>query len=321
MTFQLQLTLYCHQNNTEIPQLIVESNVSLLMKEKTYMKKLFYILALLISSALSAQTLRVGTYNIRYKNSQDQKEGNGWEKRCPQIVRQIDSLGWDVFGAQEVLYEQLKDMKKALSNYDCKGVGREDGREKGEFAPVFFNKERFECISSGTFWLSETDSVVSTGWDAALPRICTWVKLREKSAQKVFWFYNCHLDHRGVAARVESVKLILRKIQSDTNNELVILSGDFNAGPESAACRFVAQSGLLKDCFYESTVSSENENTFNDFKELPTVHQRIDHVFVSRFIAVKEYGIIRKKYKDNEGIARFPSDHFPVGVVLDLSTK
>lgn len=124
----------------------------------------FFIFVYVLSTV--AQSLSIGQYNIRFDKKQDREEGNGWDVRAPKIYSLINYKGWDIFGAQEVLYNQINDLKANIEGYDYIGVGRDDGAKKGEFAPIFYKKERLRCIKNGNFWLSETpDSVGSRGWD------------------------------------------------------------------------------------------------------------------------------------------------------------
>ena len=141
------------------------------------MKKCFILLAvMLMAFSVSAQDLVVGSYNIRNSNSGDTKNGNGWERRCPVICDQVEWVGFDVFGLQEVKHNQLEDMLAGLPDYDYEGVGRDDGKQEGEYSPIFYKKERFKKLEGGTFWISETPEKVGVkGWDAALPRICSYV--------------------------------------------------------------------------------------------------------------------------------------------------
>ena len=211
-------------------------------------------LALLFSVQIGAQELYVGSYNIRYKNGDDAANGNSWEQRCPVLCDQVNFEHPDVFGAQEVLESQLKDMLLRLDGYDYIGVGRDDGKTKGEYAAIFYDKQKLRLVDSGHFWLSETPDKPSLGWDAACIRICTWGlfsvnvnanlnenengrstsgrllpkgRKNEKSLQ--FYFFNLHMDHVGVVARREAAKLVVERIRQMAGDSVpVVLTGDFN---------------------------------------------------------------------------------------------
>ena len=172
-----------------------------------------YALLLFALVAGAQRTFTVGQYNIRYDAQSDAKNGNGWKQRAQHIRNLIYYEWWDLVGLQEVLDHQLEELKAGLSEYEAIGVGRNDGKKKGEYAPILYKKSRMRCLQSGTFWLSETpDKVGSKGWDAALPRICTWAQFEDKNTKWKFWMFNLHMDHVGTKARSESAKLVSAKV-------------------------------------------------------------------------------------------------------------
>lgn len=184
--------------------------------------------AMLLCCSLSAQRLYVGTYNIRYNNPNDEKESNAWTQRCSHLCDFINFEQPEIFGTQEVLVDQLYDLIKGLDGYDYIGVGRDDGKEKGEYAAIFYKKEQLRLLESGNFWLSTTPEKASLGWDAACIRICTWGKFQDISTGMQFLFFNTHMDHVGVIARRESAQLILNQIKQLAKGVPTILTGDFN---------------------------------------------------------------------------------------------
>ena len=145
----------------------------------------------------SAQ-IRWGTFNIRLQNSGDEKAGVGWSVRRDRVADYIKKNHIEVVGMQEVLHPQLEDLLNRLPEYDYVGVGRTDGATKGEYSPIFFLKDKFEVLEKGNFWLSETPEVPgSKGWDAALERIASYAKLKDKASGKIFMAVNTHFDHVG----------------------------------------------------------------------------------------------------------------------------
>ena len=202
------------------------------------MKRILFVLLTIVlvgAQVTKAEKLTVASFNIRYHNSSDSIEGNGWKQRCPVICNLIRFNDFEIFGAQEVLYDQLLDMQTGLPEYDYIGVGRDDGKTKGEYAPIFYQKDKFKALESGHFWLSEITDRPNKGWDAALPRICTWAKFRDLKTGFEFFFFNLHMDHIGVEARKNSAKLILKKISEMCSGQPVILTG---------ACMMLALTGV-----------------------------------------------------------------------------
>lgn len=300
------------------------------------MKRYFSLLlaALCLFSALSAQNLTVATYNIRYENQDDVKKGNGWKQRCPVVAQLIRFHDFDIFGAQEVLQGQLNDMINQLPGYDYTGVGRNNGLRDGEFSPIFFNTDKLQLLQSGNFWLSETDDKPSVGWDAALPRICSWGRFKVKNSGFCFWFFNLHMDHIGVKARLESSSLVLKKIKALSVGEPFILTGDFNMDQTSEGYKNFSGSGIMLDSYETADIRYALNGTFNNFNPNLKTESRIDHIFVSKAFSVLRYGVLTDTYHADADstagqiksanfpkevslqkyVTRLPSDHFPVMV-------
>ena len=147
-------------------------------------------------------SITVASYNLRNANGGDSINGNGWGQRYPVIAQIVQYHDFDIFGTQECFIHQLKDIKEALPGYDYIGVGRDDGKEKGEHSAIFYRTDKFDVIEKGDFWLSETPDVPSKGWDAVLPRICSWGHFKCKDTGFEFLFFNLHMDHIGKKALV-----------------------------------------------------------------------------------------------------------------------
>jgi endonuclease/exonuclease/phosphatase family metal-dependent hydrolase len=275
----------------------------------------------------SAEPVRVMSYNIRYGTAADGE--NHWNLRKGRLVALIERFGPDLLGTQETLASQQDFLQEQLPGYASYGVGREDGVRQGEMASVFWKANRWRCIDRGTFWLSESpEQVASRGWDAALPRIATWVLLQEvqsSDAADLLWI-NVHLDHRGAKARLESARLLSRWALERSTKSLshrcdVVVTGDFNAGEESEPYRalFVPESSsgtpsLLRDAFRAAHPQrGDQEGTFSGFQLANSTGERIDWIAISTGWKVLESSIDRTA--DSEG--RTPSDHFPVTAILE----
>lgn len=288
-----------------------------------------FALFMFVSFFSLAQKLSVGQYNIRYDNSGDKDKGNGWDVRLPRIASLIHYEGWDVIGIQEALHHQYKDLQRELNDYACVGVGRNDGKKKGEYSPIFYKKSRFICHKQGTFWLSQTPDVVgSKGWDAALPRICTWALLEDKVSNARIWVFNLHMDHIGKEARTESARLVLRKIEEFCGNDPYVLTGDFNVNQHSAEYAELVRSGKLRDAYEVAKYRMAENGTYNSFTSRKFTQNRIDHVFVSPHFGVHAYGILiygywvsdtEGKHEDTSTEMRLFSDHYPVSVKMELA--
>lgn len=303
-------------------------------------KTLLGVILFCLCSFIFAQTLNVATYNIRNDNQGDANKGNGWATRCPVIANLVAYNDFDIWGSQEVKHNQLIDLLDALPQYSYVGVGRDDGKTEGEYAPIFFKKDKYKVLKSGHFWMAEKTDEPNKGWDAALPRICTWVQLKETKGKLKFWFFNLHMDHVGVIAREESAKLVLTKIKEMCGNDPVILTGDFNVDQTHKSYTLLSTSGILTDSYDRAAVRYALNGTFNAFKPDLLTSSRIDHIFVSPSMSVERYGVLTDTYRtprDGENNIktgdfpkeysfdgcdiRLPSDHFPVSVKLIYKKK
>lgn len=277
------------------------------------MKRIVIVLLLaLISVQLNAQkntALNVMTYNIRYSTEKDGV--NAWSKRKDNVKALVKFHEVDILCAQEALAEQY-DAILENSNFEAVGAGRDDGQRKGEFSPIFYNKNRFTKKDGGVFWLSTTPNVPSKGWDAMFNRVCTWVRLYDKFNKKEFLVFNTHYDHVGVQARIESAKLIKQKIQEIAPKLPVVYTGDLNVTPETDAITTIKS--FLSD---SKEVSIEPpygpEGTFNGFKFDSPLKDRIDYIFINKGFKVQKYGVITDS-KDQ----RYFSDHLPVFAKLEF---
>jgi len=304
------------------------------------MKKLFLFALIVASLHLSAQEMLVGSYNIRYKNANDSINGEVWTKRCQVICDQLNFMSPDIFGAQEVLYGQLQDMKQVLDGYDYIGIGRDDGERAGEHEAIFYKTDRLQLLDHGDFWLSETPDKPGLGWDAVCIRICTWGKFARKTVEgeTPFYYFNLHMDHVGVVARREAAKLVVQRIREIAQGAPVVLTGDFNVDQNDEIYTIFTNSGLLKDSFDSARIRFAENGTFNAFKINYFTTSRIDHVFVSPETQVEAYGVFTNSYwtpdddpddtlKASDApqqisfdtyIRHNPSDHYPVFVKVKL---
>lgn len=277
------------------------------------MKKYYWLAAILLlfSASLTAQDIRIASYNLRYANKSD--SGNLWEQRVPVISQLIRYHDFEIFGTQEGLRHQLDTLSARLPEYGWYGRGRDDGDAKGEHSAIYYKKLLFDLLDKGDFWLSQTPDKPGFGWDARFNRICTWVKLRHKASKKVFFVFNAHYDHQGVQARVNSSVLILEKIKAIAGKSPAILTGDFNGDHQSDWYRSIANSGWLKDTYKLANSPYAPNGSFNNFGKGKQNDQIIDHIFVTAPFKVNSWAVLTDTY-----YGRFPSDHFPILSVVKL---
>lgn len=277
---------------------------------------LFLLMVVVCGHSQSKLAMNVMTFNIRYNNLGDSL--NSWEYRKDVATSLIKFYDIDLLGTQEVLHGQMEDFRALLPEYVSSGVGREDGKQKGEYSAVFYKKNRFTLLNRGNFWLSEDPTAVGKkGWDAACERIVSWVHLKDKKTGKDFFFFNTHFDHIGEIARKNSSSLLLTKIATIAGKKPAIITGDFNSEPFSQVYADLTNKenvNHLKDTQKLALVKHGTLYSFHDFGRIE-IYKRplIDYIFVKNINKVSRYGIIADKV-DNI----FLSDHNPITVSLEI---
>ena len=268
------------------------------------MKEVFLLLFLLLPPALPAQTSFM-TFNLRYNNPGDKE--NCWEYRKVEVADMLHRYHPDILGIQEGLQDQVLYLDSALEDYSCTGVGRDDGKAKGEYSAIFYNTGRFRLLSMKTYWLSDTPDTVSVGWDAAMERIATFAMFSDLKTGDTLCVFNTHMDHIGMQARENSARLILRIIdQQKLWNKRLVVMGDFNATPQETPVKLFAEK---LQCAYNNSRETKQgpTGTFNAFNTTDPVTKRIDYIF-TRNISISHYRHIDDRRKNNLWL----SDHLPV---------
>ena len=262
-----------------------------------------------ISSNIYSQPHSIISYNIRYDNNWDIE--NSWKIRRNKISKILVQYSPSIIGIQEGLLNQVQYIDSSLIDYDYVGVGRDDGKMKGEFCAIYFDTTRYVLLKNSTFWLSETPDTISVGWDAALERICTYGLFKDRITKEEFWVFNTHFDHIGVVAREKSSELILKRINKINHQSLpVILMGDFNSIPNSSPVKEIKTE--LSDALQISLEKLQGpRGTFNGFNEDLPIEKRIDYIFTND-LKVLSYTHINDRLDNNRHI----SDHLPVMIKI-----
>jgi endonuclease/exonuclease/phosphatase family metal-dependent hydrolase len=264
----------------------------------------------------SDRDISVMTFNIRYDNPYDSI--NAWPYRVGMVCELLKNEKPDLFGLQEALWYQYEAIDSAITGYSSIAKGRDDGRKKGEMNPVFYNNSRFEMISNNTFWLSQNPNKPgSKGWGASLPRIVTWVELKDKKTNKALFYFNTHFAHDSDSARIMSAGILLKEVKRIAGKNKFVITGDFNMSHESKAYSIITENSssrsVLKDSYLISKSKPEGPAyTTNSFRDEPG-KSRIDYVFVKNGMKVLNTIVIVKK----EGPV-FISDHWPYKAVIRI---
>ena len=249
--------------------------------------------------------ITVISYNIRMGAAKDGT--NSWEYRYPASAMMITDQAPDVFGVQEAYDYQVKYLNDYCKGYKSVGVGRENGKTKGEHMSIFYNTKNISLLKWGTYWLSETPETPSMGWDAACKRTATWTLMKDKRTGRKFYYVNTHLDHAGKEAQKNGLKLIVERIKAmNKEGYPMILTGDFNVTPDNPVLEDLDKMMISAR---KSAVKTDNGDTFNGWGKGKGV---IDYIYYSGFSDCSEFRTVDKPYMDR----KFISDHYPVKAVL-----
>lgn len=292
------------------------------MRKNLYIIPLVFLAIFCTSCRDNAEaSLTVISYNIRQGIADDGE--NSWQYRRPATPAMLEDKNPDIFGVQEAYPEQIEYISDHCPDYGNVGVGREDGAEKGEHMSIFYNRKTIKLDSWGTFWLSETPDKPSIGWDAACPRTATWALLEHLPSGRKFYYVNTHLDHVGLTAQREGLKLITERIR-DINPEKypMVLTGDFNVTPDNPA---LTDLDMIMKSARREAVQTDTLASFNgwqkpiggaalgdNLKKDGYGNLTIDYIYYSGFSGCPEFETVRKQYS---GI-QFISDHYPVCATL-----
>ncbi|HRD56544.1 MAG TPA: endonuclease/exonuclease/phosphatase family protein [Ferruginibacter sp.] len=277
-------------------------------------KKFFlFFCSLCVGLVLGAQTnIKMMSFNIRLDVASDGE--NRWELRKDKVAGLINYYEPDFVGGQEVQHQQLQYLLQNLNGYQQIGVARDDGNTEGEYSCIFYKKDKYKLLLQKTFWLSPTPDSVSFGWDAACRRVCTYGLFQHKKTKQKIWVFNTHFDHVSAQARLESAKLIIKKINEvNAKNYPVILSGDFNSKPTEDPAQYMFAN--MNNASTESKLVYGNPDTWNGFKFQQKPEGCIDYIFVSRNkkISVKKFATLTDSYE-----MKYPSDHFPIMAEMEI---
>jgi len=277
---------------------------------------LVVLLAGLAAVPLAAATggplaLKAMSYNIRCASCDAAGTAQHWSQRRPLVIDRIRRHRPDVIAVQEAERAQLDELVVALGDYAWTGVGRDDGRDRGEFAAILYLDARFVLDAAETRWLSETPRQVSRGWDAALPRTLGRAELRDRRTGRRLQVWNAHFDHHGERARLESSRLVLREIAARADTTPVLLLGDFNFTAEADG--YAVLTSVLRDAEAVALAPPEGgTETLNGFGRFQGRGPKIDFVFVDAGARVLSHRI-----DEGDAPRGYASDHHPIIVEVE----
>lgn len=262
-----------------------------------------------VPDAKISQSITVMSYNVYIKGTGEKSP----ENRTPLVAENIRKYDPDSFGLQEADEGWMERLPALMTDYAYVGIGRNSDKGGGEASPVFYKKDKFDLLDSGTFWLSKTPEKASKGWDAMFKRICTYAVLKDKETGFTYAHFNAHFDHLGVIARLESVAVIAEKIKQIAPDIPVVFSGDLNDYEGADMYAKVLESGLKDTKHLAKNVSGGNV-TYHGYSELVEKEAPIDFIFANAFASyVESYAVVSEKIN---GI--YASDHHPVVATMTM---
>lgn len=291
------------------------------------MMGLIALTAALVGSLPSLE-VNVMSFNIRYGTANDGPDA--WLHRRAQVLAMLKEFRGDFIALQEALDFQVDEILEAIPHTAFIGVGRDDGERAGEFSAVIYATDRWEAMASGTFWLSDTpDVVASKHWGNRITRICTWGRFRHRATGRTVLFGNAHWDHESQPSRERSAIVMADRLaRARQPDEVVIVTGDFNAGERNAAVRYLLGERLpdepfdgrtsplpLVDTFRAVAPKEAEVGTFHAFKG-GTGGDKIDYILVSPGVETLAASIDRRHHN-----GRYPSDHYPVTARLRIPVR
>lgn len=275
-------------------------------------------------SPVNQDCIKVMTFNIRTGQAWwlDGWHQNNWNKRKHIAIDTIAENATDVFGIQEGVSLQLEEIQNALPQYAKYAVGRDDGKKKGETCAIFFRKDRFQLLESGTFWFSNNpDKPGSKNWGNLFPRICSWVQLMDKTNRNSFYVYNVHLDNLSQNSREKSVRLLVDKIAERNSQDPFILVGDFNMKINNSAMQYLEQNSdnnanaAMSNVWQSIYPEKSKTGTYHKFRG-STACAKIDYISISKTAQALDAKI--DTYEEN---GHYPSDHYPVIATIRIPEK
>lgn len=280
------------------------------LTQTTMKRVLFPLLSLLMFASCGQREINIkaATYNVRYDAAADATNGDSWTERKGAVAKLILDHDFDIVGTQEANDMQMPELAELLPEYDYIYHPYGNTQRYGHNCITFFKRDKYELLDKGTFWYSPTPDVESVGWDATDYRLCNWGKFRDKATGREFFYFNSHLYWRLEEARAKSGAVLVEKIKEIAGEKPVIAVGDYNSRPETPQVKDILS--LMNDAYAisETTPAGSFDTDLGGGNFVGPANGRIDFIFVSKGIRVKDYTVV----EDKRANSHYPSDHLPI---------
>ena len=280
------------------------------------MKNLIFVLfacLMMVGCSEPALEMRAATYNVRFDSADDAANGDSWAERKGSVADVILRHDFDIVGTQEASKDQMPELAELLPGYDY--IYHSYGISEGfHNCATYYKRDKYELLDQGTFWYSETPEVESIGWDANDHRLCHWGHFRDRATGREFFYLNSHLYWRLEVARANSGKVLVDQVRKIAGDKPVIAVGDYNSREETPQVKDILT--LLRDAYTVSeTAPAGPVNTdLGGGNFLGPAKARIDYLFVSDHVRVKDYTVIDDKCENGH----YPSDHLPIVCSVEI---
>lgn len=244
------------------------------------------------------------SFNIRYT---DDPDGHSVQERAPRLKQIISQYDPDLIGFQEC---RPLWWPYILADYgqEYEIFNRYRAVDESESSPILWKKEKFECLSTGYFWLSDTPEVESKGWDViGCYRMCVWVRLRDKASGKAFTFMNTHFGF-GEQCQHDSVELIHR-YNLEVCDGPTMITGDFNM------FRNLPSYAQITSYYTDVNAATVNDtrNTYHGYQLDKPERGPIDYCFINAGFRPLDHQRLDQTFD-----GKFPSDHYGIRMELEL---
>ncbi len=237
------------------------------------------------------------------------------DKRVDRVIELILKYCPAVIGVQEATDNWMGILRERLGDiYTVVGVGR-NAEGHDEHSAILYCTAEFDCLESGTKWLSDTPDVAGSKFaDSHYTRIMTYALLSRKSDGKQFLHVNTHLDY-GSTPEEEQVKVAQMQVLFEEIAKLheapTIITGDFNATVGSPVYELIMEKGYEDSC----SASLVSAPTYHGLMGTTGTPSHIDFAFSKGMQSIDYYRICNERV-DNENV----SDHYPIFSILSFAS-
>ncbi|MFZ5562888.1 MAG: endonuclease/exonuclease/phosphatase family protein [Thermodesulfobacteriota bacterium] len=243
----------------------------------------------------------VMSINVRFGLADADAGEHSWKNRKPAFINLFEKYRPDFIGMQEVNGFQAAFFTEILSGYSA--IGKRSPAPAHWQDVLIFHNKRWRCIDHLRFFLSDTPDIPSRMARSRWPRQCVMGKFEKNGVRMVC--ANTHFDF-DEQVQVRSAAILTEHMERfAADAPPAVITGDFNAGPDSACHKaFIGPAPDRRP--FSDAFDGDTAGTFHKFTGEP-VSERIDWILFQGLADPVKKELITSRFS---GV--FPSDHFPV---------